>query len=94
MATKAELEAELKTLRAELAAAKEKIAHTTLDAADDVADATEDVAETGEGYVKGLKKDGETLVADLIDDLEKFSAQQPLLVVAGAFCLGLLLGRK
>jgi len=81
MATKAELEAELKQLRAELAAR---------DAAAQVKETSEVVAEPE------MDDESPSLEADIgkiLSELEEFPHKQPLMFALGAFAAGYLIGR-
>ncbi|MEP2781927.1 MAG: hypothetical protein ABJP33_05825 [Pseudoruegeria sp.] len=83
MATKAELEAELKALKEELALARQSKDSTTATPEDSPPDG---VAET-------LVADAESLMAEFTREIEDIGANKPVLMVLGAFCLGMLMGR-
>ena len=81
MATKAELEAELKQLRAELAAR---------DAAAQVKETSEVVAEPEmDDESPSLEAD----IGEILSELEEFPHKQPLMFALGAFAVGYLIGR-
>ncbi|MBO6899630.1 MAG: hypothetical protein JJ868_19920 [Shimia sp.] len=83
MATKAELEAELKQLRAEL---------SERDAALDAAKASR----TDTDHETELEDDSpslETDIGEILAELEKFPHKQPLMFALGAFAVGYLIGR-
>ena len=81
MATKAELEAELKQLRAELAAR---------DAAAQVKETSEVVAEPEmDDESPSLEAD----IGEILSELEEFPHKQPLMFSLGAFAAGYLIGR-
>ena len=83
MATKAELEAELRQLRAELAAR---------DSAAEVKETSEVDAEpepdTGD-ETPSLESD----IGEILAELEEFPHKQPLMFALGAFAVGYLIGR-
>lgn len=83
MATKAELEEELNALRAELDAARATTA--------ELKEAAEAAQPEGLGEV--LMADAESLLTEFTHEIEEISANKPVLVVLGAFCLGMLLAR-
>ncbi|MBE1293190.1 MAG: hypothetical protein GJ677_11920 [Rhodobacteraceae bacterium] len=83
MATKAELEAELKQLRAEL---------SERDAALDAAKASR----TDADHETELEDDSpslETDIGEILAELEEFPHKQPLMFALGAFAVGYLIGR-
>ncbi len=81
MATKAELEAELKQLRAELAERN----------------AAAEVKETSEVDLEPEMDDEspslETDIGEILAELEEFPHKQPLIFALGAFAVGYLIGR-
>ena len=81
MATKAELEVELKQLRAELAAR----------------DAVTEVKETSEVDAEPEMDDEspslEADIGEILAELEEFPHKQPLMFALGAFAVGYLIGR-
>lgn len=83
MATKAELEAELATLRAELAAR---------DRPEKAEENDEDKGgkDEGAGLADNLEKD----IGEILADLEDLPNKQPLLFALGAFAVGFMLGRS
>ncbi|WP_412554738.1 hypothetical protein [Shimia sp. MIT1388] len=81
MATKAELEAELKQLREELAAR---------DAATEVKETSEVDAEPEmDDESPSLEAD----IGEILAELEEFPHKQPLMFALGAFAVGYLIGR-
>lgn len=83
MATKAELEAELKQLRAELAArdsALEAKENSNLNA-------------EPEPEVNDEPSSLEADIGEILADLEEFPHKQPLMFALGAFAVGYLIGR-
>ncbi len=83
MATKAELEAELKQLRAEL---------SERDAALDAAK-TSRMDEDQEAELEDDSPSLETDIGEILAELEEFPHKQPLMFALGAFALGYLIGR-
>jgi len=81
MATKAELETELKQLRAELAAR---------DAAGEVKETSEIDAEP-EMDDESLNLEAD--IGEILAELEEFPHKQPLMFALGAFAVGYLIGR-
>ena len=87
MATKAELEAELAVLRRQLAerdkAAKERTAETAKEPADDP---------DTDGETSG--EDWDALFKEIVEEFENLPQKRPLLVAAGIFAFGWLIGRS
>ena len=83
MATKAELEAELKQLRAEL---------SERDAALDAAKTSRMDADQ-EAELEDDSPSLETDIGEILAELEEFPHKQPLMFALGAFALGYLIGR-
>ncbi|HBS49815.1 MAG TPA: hypothetical protein DEA05_06860 [Rhodobacteraceae bacterium] len=89
MPTKAELEAELAALKAELAAAGESTTEKMRARAEDTAEGLRDM-------LKETGLDRETLDSlgpQIIEALAKLQKDHPLAVTAGAFALGVMVGR-
>ena len=87
MATKTELEAELAVLRRQLAerdkAAEERTAETAKEPADDP---------DTDGETSG--EDWDALFKEIVEEFENLPQKRPLLVAAGIFAFGWLIGRS
>ncbi|MEP2715137.1 hypothetical protein [Pseudophaeobacter sp.] len=86
MATKAQLEAELKTLKAEMA-------HRRKSVKDDELDETPESEKPSDSTVPGDAAELEDLWAQLQGELADLSKKQPVLTLVGALALGFILGR-
>ncbi|MDV7144523.1 hypothetical protein R3X27_17735 [Tropicimonas sp. TH_r6] len=90
MPTKAELEAELTSLREELSAARERLTQTEEESGD-APGAAERPLDWAVSQLEGSEVD--RLLKEFLAELEDVQANKPLLSLFGAFLLGYLLGR-
>jgi hypothetical protein len=92
MATKAELEAELKALRKQMASHAKDAAETVEDAGSSAQDAAETLAEMLKSH--GIsKEDAQELWGRVSQELGEIPQNKPLLMSVGAFSIGFALGR-
>lgn len=94
MPTKAELEKELDRLKEELAELRAAGASAAADAAETAADTVDDIGARAKDGASSLMGTVDDLTHELIAEIEEMPAKKTLLVAAGAFLLGYVLGHS